>query len=271
MSEVTLDDESRSAIFISYSRRDDDHLRRLQSQIADLGEIRDQVADETRQVVVFVDNCALTALNNLNRCLGVRDTRGRQHKLTQADGAAPTFTRTTPNSPTCYALFADVAAPWQALNSPLPDTADALECAEATAATRPAGGTAADLSQISERSGAFGFDFLARVQPSDHDAGPVAVRPPAQAIPHTTVAISLDLLPGLRDDLIRLVDGMRAALCLTLMLVLAALARRPDARSFVLVLIATARRYGRRGEPDDHLLPAHRSIAVVRGELALVA
>jgi hypothetical protein len=59
------------------------------------------------------------------------------------------------------------------------------------------------------------------------------------------------LLRCLRDNLLRVVDGLRAALRLALMRVLSALARRPDAPSFVLVLLATSRRFGHRTEPSD--------------------
>jgi hypothetical protein len=45
--------------------------------------------------------------------------------------------------------------------------------------------------------------------------------------------------------------------------------RLPDIRAFVLVIIAVSRRYGRRGESDDHALPTHRWTSVIRGESAL--
>ena len=49
-----------------------------------------------------------------------------------------------------------------------------------------------------------------------------------------------------------MLDGILAALCLMFVLVLAALARRPDGLIFVLVMLAACLRYGRREEPDDH-------------------
>jgi hypothetical protein len=51
---------------------------------------------------------------------------------------------------------------------------------------------------------------------------------------------------------LRLIDGILAALCLMLVLVLAALCRHPDALAFVLVMLAVCRHYGRGGDPDDH-------------------
>lgn len=73
-----------------------------------------------------------------------------------------------------------------------------------------------------------------------------------------------------RGRLLRLVDGIRAALCLVLMLVLAALAHRPDAGYLTLVLIAVSRHFGRRGEPDDHV-PALTSMSIVIGEAVRTA
>lgn len=66
----------------------------------------------------------------------------------------------------------------------------------------------------------------------------------------------------LRDSgnaLLRLLDGILAALRLMVVLVLAALSRHPDALIFVLVMLAACLRYGRREEPDDHAsLPTRR-------------
>ena len=73
----------------------------------------------------------------------------------------------------------------------------------------------------------------------------------------------------MRQDLIRLLDGIRSALRLALIRFRAALMRRPVAHCFLLVLLAVSRHYGRRGEPDAHLLPARTPMAVARGELAL--
>ena len=62
-----------------------------------------------------------------------------------------------------------------------------------------------------------------------------------------------------RTALLRLLDGILAALRLMLVRVLAALSRHPDALAFVLVLLAACLRYGRRSEPDDHaFLPIRR-------------
>ncbi len=69
-------------------------------------------------------------------------------------------------------------------------------------------------------------------------------------------------------NLLRLVDSIRADLRLLLIRVLNALSRRPDARSFVLVLLASARCFGHRGESGDFVLPAFASISVVTGEFA---
>lgn len=59
-----------------------------------------------------------------------------------------------------------------------------------------------------------------------------------------------------RAAFLRLLDGLLAVLCLLLVRVLAALSRRPDVRTFVLVMLAVCLRYGRREESDDYALPA---------------
>lgn len=60
------------------------------------------------------------------------------------------------------------------------------------------------------------------------------------------------LRPGSRTALLRFIDGILAALCLMLVLVLTALTRHLDALTFALVILAACFRYGRREEPDDH-------------------
>jgi hypothetical protein len=81
------------------------------------------------------------------------------------------------------------------------------------------------------------------------------------------LAIRADAFPPVdRTALLRLVDGILTALCLTLILVLAALARRPDRLTFVLVMLAACLRYGRREEPDDHAFLPKVDIGHRRGE-----
>jgi hypothetical protein len=76
------------------------------------------------------------------------------------------------------------------------------------------------------------------------------------------------LLPQFQRAWLRLVDRLRATLRLVLIRVLSALSRRPAARSFVLVLLAASRCFGRRAEPSDHALPALISMSVVTGAAA---
>jgi hypothetical protein len=88
----------------------------------------------------------------------------------------------------------------------------------------------------------------------------------------STLGISAAIEPGLADDpgvgLLRLVDDIRAVLRLMLIRVLSALSRRPDRLDFVLILLASCRSYGHRGEPADHALPALTSMLAVIGEAA---
>lgn len=60
------------------------------------------------------------------------------------------------------------------------------------------------------------------------------------------------LPPDNNAALLRLLDGILAALCLMLVLVLAALGRHLDVRTFALVMLAACLHYGHRGEPADH-------------------
>lgn len=64
--------------------------------------------------------------------------------------------------------------------------------------------------------------------------------------------IAQDYRHGLR----RFVDGILAALRLVIVVVLAALSHLATALTFLLVMLATVRHYGHRGEPDGHFLPA---------------
>ena len=80
------------------------------------------------------------------------------------------------------------------------------------------------------------------------------------------LAVRPDAFPPVdRAALLRLVDGILTALCLTLILVLAGLARRPDGLTFVLVMLAACLRYGRREEPDDHAFLPKADIGHRRG------
>jgi hypothetical protein len=78
--------------------------------------------------------------------------------------------------------------------------------------------------------------------------------------PLIPLAFREDVLPpGSRTALLRFIDGILAALCLMLVLVLAALSRHLDALTFALVMLAACFHYGRREEPDDHAsLPIRR-------------
>jgi hypothetical protein len=72
--------------------------------------------------------------------------------------------------------------------------------------------------------------------------------------------LAVELGPENRAALVRLLNGILAVLALMLILVLAVLARRPNALAFVLVMLAACLHFGCRGEPDDDTsLPMRRS------------
>jgi hypothetical protein len=72
-----------------------------------------------------------------------------------------------------------------------------------------------------------------------------------------TVAIrSVQLAEEYRTGFIRLLDSALRSMRLMLVALLTALAHQTQSPAFLLVILATARHYGHRGEPDGWLLPA---------------
>lgn len=71
-----------------------------------------------------------------------------------------------------------------------------------------------------------------------------------------------------RAALVRFFDGILAALHQMLVLFLAVFAHQPRAVAYLLVMLATARHYGRRSEPEHRFLPALAVSSVIGGELA---
>ena len=68
-----------------------------------------------------------------------------------------------------------------------------------------------------------------------------------------------------REGLLRFLNIILAAFSLVFILLLAALAHRPAVLAFTLLLVAVARRFGRRSEADDMLVPARQSLSAVAG------
>lgn len=225
MADEATDDATKVAVFISHRHADDRPARQLQREIADLGDLRDQLASEATRVVVFVDTRALSA-PNLNRFVREWDTRGRLHDPMHTGGAAPTFTAGTaaasvptggaaptftcnaPSGRSGYALLADVAAPCRPLDEPLPNDADEQDSGNAY----PAVGLGTEPPRGNRLPGTFGFGIFTPIHVSGPEARPVPVASPAEAVPRIAVAIALDLLPSLRRDLLRLIGSMRGAL-----------------------------------------------------------
>jgi hypothetical protein len=89
----------------------------------------------------------------------------------------------------------------------------------------------------------------------------------------TFVELRLDTVPGLRKRLRRLISQRRSKLHRVLKRRRNVSVRpprpRPARRNLTLALLAVFYRFGRRGESDDHALPAHRSTSVIGGEPAL--
>jgi len=96
----------------------------------------------------------------------------------------------------------------------------------------------------------------------------VPVRVSARPALYARLTVRFNLPPDIREQLLRLVDSIRSALRLALIRVVSALSRRPNAHCFGLALLAIARRFGHRGEPDDYVLSAFKPITVVIGEVA---
>jgi hypothetical protein len=89
----------------------------------------------------------------------------------------------------------------------------------------------------------------------------------------TFVELRLDTVPGLRKHLRRLISQRRSKLHRVLKRRRSVSVRpprpRPAKRNLTLALLAVFHRFGRRGESDDHALPAHRSTSVIGGGPAL--
>jgi hypothetical protein len=90
---------------------------------------------------------------------------------------------------------------------------------------------------------------LALKDPEANDCGMWVLCSPGQPPPGALMA---ELAPPADTSVVlrRLMNGIRAVLCLVLMLASRAASRRLNTPSFVLVLLAASRRYGHRSEPD---------------------
>jgi len=121
------------------------------------------------------------------------------------------------------------------------------------------------------QTGLFGALVPPQVTTDQRDERGLTYHPSNELISGVMLALQGDAASSYRDGLLRLVDGIRAVICWLLVLVLAALTRRPDVVAFLLVLLAARLRFGRRGESDDHVLPALRPASVVVGETIGIA
>jgi len=90
----------------------------------------------------------------------------------------------------------------------------------------------------------------------------------ASSVEVRSLLVRLNMSSDLREKCLRLLDGIRSNLRLTLIRVLSALSRSPDTINAVLVLLAASRCYGHRTEPSGHTLPVLTSMSVVIGEAA---
>jgi hypothetical protein len=72
---------------------------------------------------------------------------------------------------------------------------------------------------------------------------------------------------GIRNTFLRLLDSILAALCLMLVRARNGLSARPNALTFLLVMLAACLRYGRHSEPDDHAFLPPPPISDVVGKL----
>jgi hypothetical protein len=108
---------------------------------------------------------------------------------------------------------------------------------------------------------------LLRVQVSANPYSLFAVRVPrpSQASPGEASVLRLWINDLSRDGLVQFLNAILAAVSLALILLLSALAHVPAALGLTLLLIAVARRFGRRSEPDDALVSARESLSAVAG------
>jgi hypothetical protein len=102
-------------------------------------------------------------------------------------------------------------------------------------------------------------DAVVAAHASDADPGSIIAALVASA--HGVIDIRVTtcdpvLVKDHREGLRRLIGGILAALRLVLVMVLAALSHQAQAPTFLLVMLATTRHYGRHGDGDSHLLCA---------------
>jgi hypothetical protein len=186
--------------------------------------------------------------------------RRKPSKRTRAVHDAPTFEGWTPNHRSGYALISNTDAPCHAHG-------DRLAVPDIDLLVAPLRSDRQETEPLSTALREVFFlgppDGRARLSPWDFTGG-LSDQVNVAGMPAFVVALNLAELPWLG----RYIDGIRAALWLMLVLVLAAFASRPDPPCLTLVLVATSRRYGYRSEPDDHALPAYQPISV-GGEFVL--
>lgn len=89
------------------------------------------------------------------------------------------------------------------------------------------------------------------ISPKRSGSDPRSAHPRPARISYRLTIGTWSLLADGFAEVVRLFDRMIGALLLVRMVVRAGLSHRPNARAFVLLILATCRRYGRRSEPDD--------------------
>jgi hypothetical protein len=280
---VLRDDEKLSPlVFLSYvrdSRRDRDRsLTELEYELASLYEFRNQLTHATEPAVLVVDRWDPAARPQVDH--GSRFI----HQFVLPNpidlcGAAATFVAGTAASVPATGFRAGASLP-----IPTPDAA--LAGALATYGLQhqlplddqpgvtfwPLDGASPPVVAAPEavpQGSPPGMEFVAQEILAALGITPLPVGAPTAEPRRLAFAVNLATLPDLREYFVQLIDMRKAALRREIGRRLAVLISFLDMPRFGLRLLAVSRRYGRRDEPDDHALLAHRWLSVIGGEPAL--
>ena len=260
----------------------------LQKEIADLGVLRNQIAHAQSVVLVSYSQLAFNGVQPDFVTVG-GPAREYLPNHVEMGGAAATFIAGTSGRAPAIGAEIDVipSLPMQTAYVPLSDSFSAcsllnpsldptqqhiLACSPANARSLfPWKASPESRTSPSEPTAT---QALAPVASCEIDDIPTTPMEPNGERPAFMVAVRLDEEPRLRAHLMRLVKRRRARLGRVVKhcrITRVQLPRRPRpaSRNLTLVMLAVSRRYGRRSEPDDYTLPAHRWTSGIGGETAL--
>lgn len=246
----------------------------LQQEILDLGALRNQLVHTPS---VFVTQATFDGVQPISATLAIP---GREYLPNQVEmgGIAETFVAGTARSVPAIGAAAGVSSHTTTQATCLPVTATSATCnvsiplfdwKQQFTTVWPF----LDISQHPLPEVPLDFNATLGGKSSGTRTSASVASSEVGAKATTFVELRLDTVPGLRKHLRRLISQRRSKLRRVLKRRRAVTVRaprpRPARRNLALALLAVSYRFGRRGESDDHALPAHRSTPVIGREPAL--